>query len=76
MPEFTDLDRLSDEQIRKLMDGVKALNATPEGHRLVQRTIHEHRSGKFAGKNQARPIPAPADFNPLEQIYGSEEENQ
>ncbi len=65
-PEI-DLDRLSDEEIRTLMGGVRAMWATPAGNKLIRRSIEEIRSGKFQTQNHPRPVQATEAFvNALE----------
>jgi hypothetical protein len=41
----TDLDRLSDEEIKTLYEGVRALRRTRAGHALVQESIEKIRAG-------------------------------
>ena len=76
MPEFSELDRLSDDEIRKLWSGVQALNQSESGRKLVRRAVQEIRSGKFANQNRPRNINLPTNFDPLEQIYGSDNESE
>ena len=76
MPEFTDLDRLSDEEIKTLWSGIQHMNQTPTGRALIRNAAQKARtSGK---NNQSRPIQMPAGFNPLDQLrsFVGSDENQ
>jgi hypothetical protein len=41
----TDLDRLSDSEIKRLYEGILALRRTRAGHALVQNSIEKIRAG-------------------------------
>ena len=76
MSEFTDLDRLSDEEINTLMAGIRHMNQTPAGRLLIRKAAEQARtSGK---NNQSRPIQMPAGFDPLDQLrsFMGPDENQ
>jgi hypothetical protein len=76
MPEFTDLDRLSDEEIKTLWSGVRQMNQTPAGRVLIRKAAEQARtSGK---NNQSRPIQMPAGSDPLDQLrsFMGSDENQ
>ena len=78
MPQFSDLDRLSDEEIKQLWTGVLELRTVPSGRALIRRAVEEVRSGKFSGQSYARPIKMPEGFDPFEQLstFIDPEENQ
>lgn len=58
---FTDLDRLSDDEIKKLYHGILAMRETSAGRQLIDRCIQEIRSGKLK-QPEARPVQLPAGF--------------
>jgi len=74
MEQFTDLDRLSDEDIKKLWGGIQAMNQTPAGHTLVRRAAEEARNKQ----NRSKPMRMPANFDPLAQLneFVGSDENQ
>lgn len=59
---FTDLDRLSDEEIKKLYGGILAMRQTTAGRQMIDRAIEEIRNGKFQPQQHPRPVPATAEF--------------
>jgi hypothetical protein len=67
MSQLTDLDRLSDEEVRKLWSGVQALNQTSAGRTLIRRAAEEARSSKHPNNN-SRPVAMPSNFDPLDQL--------
>jgi hypothetical protein len=69
------LDKLSDEEIRKLWNGVQALNQTPSGRTLIRRAAEEARSAKHPN-NQSRPVTMPGNFDPLEQLQSFVESDE
>lgn len=76
MSEFTDLDRLSDEDIKKLWGGIQAMNQTPAGRVLIRKAAEQART--FGKNNQSRPVGMPANFDPLAQLnqFVGSDENQ
>jgi hypothetical protein len=78
MSQRTELDRLSDDEIRKLWTGVQALNQTPAGRALIRRAAEEARSSKHPNNN-SRPVAMPSNFDPLEQLQsfiGQDEQSE
>ena len=58
---FTDLDSLSDTEIKTLYQGILAMRQTTAGRQMIDRCIAEIRSGKLKQPG-ARPIQVPAGF--------------
>jgi hypothetical protein len=54
---FTELDRLTDEEIKQLYHGIQELNRTPAGHKLIQRTAEKHRCGEFRKRELSFEVP-------------------
>jgi hypothetical protein len=74
MSEFTDLDRLSDEEIKTLWSGIQHVNQTTAGHALVRRAAEEARNQQ----NRSKSARMPANFDPLSQLneFVGSDENQ
>lgn len=58
---FSDLDRLSNDEIKTLYHGILAMRQTTAGRQMIDRCIAEIRAGRLK-QPAARPVQLPAGF--------------